>query len=213
MSAGIINVWISARFLKDEPVSLETSHHLKSGQEPQTPTTPSFRKGDKPGIKTTIILSAPGQREKNAKRPAAGQTGKTLQAAIGEWHRADPVHFPSSQLDDYTIMNSVNKVHYMELTRTTEGTEAEVREPQNLERFSRVLSDSTTVVALGRKAQLAIIESGFSGTMYTASHPSLRSLNTTYTSDKPTPSEKSRDRIGQWAADVLKNKYFQPASS
>ncbi|MBF8766304.1 hypothetical protein IR009_13845 [Pseudomonas putida] len=194
-------------------MSLETSHHLKSDQEQQPLNTPAFRKGDKPGIKTTIILSAPGQREKAAKRPAAGQTGKTLQAAIGVWHRADPVRFPSDQLDDYTIMNSVSKVHYMELTRTTEGTEAEVREPQNLERIRRELSDSTTVVALGKKAQLAIRESGFSGTMYTASHPSLRSLNITYKSDKSTPSEKSQDRIGQWAADVLKNKHFQPKLS
>lgn len=194
-------------------MSLEASHHLKSGQKQQPATTPAFRKGDKNGIKTTIILSAPGQREKTAKRPAAGQTGKTLQAAICVWHRADPIDFPSSQLDDYTIMNSVSKVHYMGLTGTTEGTEEEVREPQNLERIRRELSDSTTVVALGKRAQLAIRESGFSGTVYTASHPSLSNLNTTYTSGKATPSEKNRDRIEQWADEVLKNKILHPAFS
>lgn len=83
-------------------MSLETSHHLKSDQEQQPPTPPALRKGDKPGIKTTVILSALGPRE-TTKRPAAVQAGKPLKTAIGVWHRADPVRFPSIQLDDDTI--------------------------------------------------------------------------------------------------------------
>lgn len=194
-------------------MNLEISHNIKSDLEQHPPTTPAFRKGDHLDIKTAIILSAPGQKEESAGRPAAGQTGKTLQEAICVWHTVDPMNFPSNKLDNYTIMNSVSTVHYMKLNGTTEGTEKEVRNPQNIERIRLELSDSTTVVALGKRAQLAIKESGFSGTMYTANHPSLSSLNTTYKSGELTPSQRSRDRIGQWAVDVLKSKHHLPAFS
>lgn len=165
-------------------------------------TSPAFRPGS-PHNKTTIILSAPGQCEETAGRPAAGQTGKTLQSAMNEWHKKDPEKFPSSNLDDYTIVNAVADVHYKGKTGRTEGSEQEIRNPKNVERLKKALNNSDTVVALGEKAQLAAHVAEFNGKTYSSGHPSMQSLNKRYKSDANTPTDRSSERIKQWAGDVL----------
>jgi len=177
-----------------------------SMQERVSKTTPAFRKGDRDDIKTTIILSAPGRCEEIANRPAAGQTGITLQTAINVLHEECPSIFPSNKLDDYSILNAVEDVHYKSKTGRTEGSTSEVCNLKNLERISEALKDSATVVALGDMAKLAVDGSNFSGVILKGSHPSMQSLNTTYDSQKDNPSDRSRDRIGRWAKDMLRTK-------
>jgi hypothetical protein len=174
-----------------------------SRQKRNSETTSAFRKGDREDIKTTIILSAPGQCEEIANRPAAGQTGKTLQSAISILHEKCPSKFPTNQLDDYTILNAVEDVHYKGKTGRTEGTKNEVCNLKNLERINGALKDSEVVVALGEMAHLAVDSSSFSGVILKSSHPSRQSLNKTYDSHKDNPSDRNKDRINSWTMHML----------
>jgi len=164
--------------------------------------TTAFRKGDSTKVKTTIILSAPGQEEEKAGRPAAGQTGKNLQSVIETMHAKDPIAFPSPNLDDYPITNAVETVRYMSKTGDTEGTDEEVCDTNNINRIKKELGDSQNILALGEKAQLAASQSGFDGKVLKANHPSMVALNRKYKSDKATPSERSKDRIKQWSETI-----------
>ena len=166
--------------------------------------SPSYRKGNSAKVKTTIVLSAPGQEEEKAGRPAAGQTGKTLQMAIEEMHSNDPESFPSNNLDDYSIVNAVEDVHYKAKTGRTEGTDSKILEQENLDRINSILQDSKNVVALGEKAQLAVKNSSFSGNTFEAEHPSMQALNKKYKSNGSTPSERHKDRVNQWTRDIEK---------
>jgi len=165
-------------------------------------TTPAFREGNDASIKTIILLSAPGQVEAKLGRPAAGETGKTLQHAIEKLHKKDPKTFPSAKLDDYTIMNAVEKVHYQSKTGRTEGTINEITDSKNIDRINGILKDYDNVVALGDKAQTAIRSSNFDGKILTSNHPSKQSLNMQYKSNKTTAGERNIDRISQWADSI-----------
>lgn len=165
-------------------------------------TSPAFRKGDNHRVKTTIVLSAPGQAEEKAGRPAAGQTGKTLKKAINELHKKDPLKFPSNRLDDYTIVNAVEEVHYKGKTGRTEARDAEISNSDNLKRVRAALADAVNVVALGDKAQLAVAECGYQGNVYKGEHPSMQALNRKYKSHNETPQERNSDRVTQWAEDM-----------
>ena len=143
-------------------------------------TSPAFRRGDDGSIKTIIVLSAPGQEEEKAGRPAAGQTGTTLQEAIEFWHNALPNEFPSKNLNDYTIVNAVEDIHYKAKTGRTEGTDKEVCDTDNIRRINAIIADAEYVVALGYKAQLTVSGSFFKGKTYSGKHPSMNALNTKY---------------------------------
>lgn len=179
----------------------------KSGNKLKN-TSAAYRKGNCETIKTAILLSAPGEVEEKTGRPAAGRTGTTLQKALKHLNVHCGSDFPSPNLDDYTIINSVEKVHYKKKTGSTEGKDSEVREPNNIARLQSLLSETNCVLALGDKAQLAISECGFSGKVYQAPHPSAQALNKCYQSKKETPSERNFDRIFQWAGDILGQNLF-----
>jgi len=166
-------------------------------------TTPFYRQGDDASIKTVILLSAPGRIEAKLGRPAAGETGKTLQYMIERLHKKDPITFPSNKLDDYTIMNAVEKVHYKSKTGRTEGLVSEVIDSKNINRINEILKEYDNVVALGDKAQIAVKNSKFEGKVLSSDHPSMQSLNRQYKSTKITPKERSIDRISQWV-DTIK---------
>lgn len=165
-------------------------------------TTAAYRKGDKKDNKTTIVLSAPGQAEEKAGRPAAGQTGKTLQTAIKKMHQKDPSRFPSERLDDYTIVNAVEDVHYRSKTGRTEGKESEIINSKNMERINSLLNGSENIVALGDKAQLAVEKSNAKATVFKGNHPSMQALNKKYKSNKNNASERNEDRVTSWVNDL-----------
>ena len=165
-------------------------------------TTPAFRQGNDKSIKTIIVLSAPGQKEEKLGRPAAGETGKTLQYAIEILHKENSKIFPSPKLDDYTIMNAIETVHYNLKTGRTEGTVKEIIDSKNMNRINTILQDYHTVVALGDKAQTAMKHSSFNGKTLMSNHPSKQSLNIQYKSSKATPEKRNIDRIIQWTRTI-----------
>ena len=167
---------------------------------------PAYRQGDDLNIKTIILLSAPGREEEKAARPAAGETGKTLQIALAKLHAIDNSNFPSSKLDDYTIANAIESIHYKNKTGRTEATNSEICDSTNIERIKRILSSCKAVVSLGDKAFLAIKTAKYKGIIFTAKHPSLQSLNSNYASKESSSIERRKDRINQWVNDLIKSK-------
>jgi len=171
-------------------------------------SSPAYRQGDNLNIKTIILLSAPGEKEERVRRPAAGETGKALQTALGKLHEKDSDTFPSTKLEDYTIANAVEKILYKNKTGRTEGTDKEILDIRNIERIKSILSNSKAVIALGSKAYLAINTANYKGIVFTANHPSLQSLNSKYKSEKTTSKGRNKDRISQWADDLMKSKVY-----
>ena len=165
-------------------------------------TTPAFREGNKKSNKTVIVLSAPGQAEKKARRPAAGQTGKTLQKAVEKLNKKCPDEFAYKMLDDYTIINASEKVEYKKKTGRTESSNNEIKSKENIKRIDSVLSKADTVMALGNKAKMAVSETKFKGNIIEGEHPSMQALNRKYKSDKTSSKERSDDRTGQWVEDL-----------
>lgn len=163
--------------------------------------SPAYQHG-KADTRTGIVLSAPGQAEEKAGRPAAGQTGKTLNKTLAALHKADPKRFPSKDKDDYRIVNAVPDVHYKGATGRTEGTSAEIRERKNQARMKKSLEGMDTVVALGNKAQEAVHGSGFDGTVLKGSHPSMQNINRNYQAEGATAAERSEKRIDAYAKEI-----------
>tara|TARA_R110002167_G_scaffold61728_2_gene174320 strand:- start:806 stop:1567 length:762 start_codon:yes stop_codon:yes gene_type:complete len=195
------------QLLKDRLVnqSAPLSAYKPKNEKKRFSNNVAFRNGDDPKIKTAIILSAPGQVEERVGRPAAGQTGKTLQTAINKLNQSNPKDFPSNNLDDYTILNAVEDVHYKAKTGRTEGKDNEILDPSNMKRINAILTEADNVVALGEKAQLAVNKSSFNGNIFKGKHPSMQALNKKYKSDKQTPSERSQDRVEQWTKELDKS--------
>lgn len=201
---GIPGVGYVGKMVKTGAITLTETPIVKFAKEGVSKkTTPAFRQGDDPSIKTVILLSAPGKFEAKAGRPAAGETGKTLQSVIEKLHAKDPKAFPSSRLDDYTIANADETIHYQAKTGRTEATKKEIIESNNMERINNILKDNSTVIAFGNNALHAVKNSNFNGKSLTAPHPSMQSLNRLYKSDKETPSERNMDRISQWFDDLF----------
>jgi len=189
--------------VKTGAITMSETPIIKFTKDTARETTPAFRQGDDPSIKTVILLSAPGKFEEKAGRPAAGETGKTLQSIIKKLHAKDPQSFPSSRLDDYTIANADETIHYKAKTGRTEATKKEINDPANIERIQGILKNQKTVIALGKNAQNVVQASKFDGKVLTAPHPSKQALNRQYKSDKGTASERNEDRISQWFNDLL----------
>ena len=171
-------------------------------------TSPAFRRGNAQN-RTAFVLSAPGKAECKAQRPAAGQTGKTLEIALSEFHCTEPCIFPSTRLDDYTLVNAWGKMENEDLTRRTEATDAEILGPPNICRLALCLQDMEAIVALGDKAQLAVDKVWSAGTLLTGGHPSLKRLNQDYCSHGATKDERRKDRTLQWARRVLNSKQLR----
>ena len=177
---------------------------MNTDQRSTAATTPAYRRGTL-GNGTAILLSAPGKVEYERGRPAAGQTGKSLELALSELHRADPRLFPSLKPEHYTTINVWDKPEYMSKTGRTEATDRELLSPRNLTRVRQLLLDEDieTTVALGDKPKRVLACIGFSGTRLSGDHPSLQRLNRKYRSKAPTPDARRKDRAQQWAQDIL----------
>jgi hypothetical protein len=122
---------------------------------------------------------------------------------LARLHAADPDRFPYPVTDDYRILNAVREVHFQARSGRSEGTSADVRDPENLRRVGEQLAGMGTVLAIGRLAELAVRESQFPGVVLQNCHLSLRSLNMKYSSRRTSPAERTRDRLEQYAADLV----------
>jgi len=162
--------------------------------------SPSYQHG-RDDIKTAIVLSAPGSHEERAGRPAAGQTGRTLNRTLKALHEADPKRFPSASKDDYRIVNASDEIHYKRKTGRTEARGSSLDAPANKARLRDSLKGKSTIVALGSKAQATLASAGVKAT-HTGSHPSMQNINRNYAAKGRTGAERSEERISKFAAEV-----------
>lgn len=165
---------------------------------------PAYQKGD--GLPLVIfILSAPGRYEKLAGHPAAARSGDNLNDLIGELHQRRPDLFPYPDKTYYGIVNVWPEVEYLEETRRSEATPAEVRQPHIVNRLARAIQPYPVAIALGNKAREGldrVDEDAYTGHRVTTRHPAQRGINhfKTAHTDKDLA---HRDRIRQWADDIL----------
>lgn len=163
--------------------------------------TPDYQRGrdDNPVV---IVLSAPGQREELANKPAAGQTGRTLSLALAEFHRRRPELFPSPEKDDYRIANAATTVHYLAKTGRTEASDAELFSPRNLARLAADLAGKSTIIALGGRARAAVEAAGFTP-RFSGPHPSMQFINRNYKVEGATSGERAKLRLARYVEALL----------
>ena len=174
-------------------------------RSPAFPESPAYQHG-RDDTPIGIVLSAPGRAEEKAGRPAAGQTGRTLDATLAELNRLAGGTFPFTTRLDCRVVNASPDIHYPAKTGSSEASDADILRPDNLARLARALDGLQTVLALGRKAELAVRACGFSGRVLTAFHPSMQAINRKYQVTGETPGERSAARVALYARDILAGK-------
>jgi uracil-DNA glycosylase len=106
-------------------------------------------------IALAFVFSAPGSREDECNRPAAGKTGENLEAALEHLVRFRPQLFESADRYAYRITNA----HTAPLARSrgdmrSEAKITQILERGNVERVIKELEGCRHVVLCGRRAQL-----------------------------------------------------------
>jgi hypothetical protein len=170
--------------------------------EPLPPDSPAFQRG-RDDIPTVIVLSAPGQAEAKAGRPAAGATGRQIDRQLEILHARDPVNYPSVDHRDYRIVNAVDDVHFMAATKRTEGRKAEVTAPANVANKRRLMEGKSNALVFGDNAAIITDAAGFEGSQTRGPHPSPRRINTKYRSDAATPAERAAERTRAFSNDLV----------
>jgi hypothetical protein len=166
--------------------------------------SPAYQHG-RPDITMAFVLSTPGRKEQDAGHPAAGQTGKNISKMLPHLHKGNPAKFPSTDIDDYPIINSVSKPRWKSPTSSrTEGTKAEIRDKANVERLAKSFEGIKDAVAFGRNGQTATAASGFSGKVADGlPHASNQAINRTVPASGDTRRQRAEERISKVAKSVL----------
>ena len=61
-------------------------------------------------VRTAFVLAVPGRKDRDAERPAAGDTGKNLDRILIQLNIRNPAAFPSTHRYDYRIANALGIV-------------------------------------------------------------------------------------------------------
>ncbi len=107
--------------------------------------------------KIAIIFSAPGKKEEDAKKPAAGQTGINLENLLEILANKNEI-FSDIKKDNLRITNAWDKVEYMEKTERTEADFNEILQKDNLDRLAKEIKDIKKIIfCSGERAEIAIL--------------------------------------------------------
>lgn len=128
------------------------------------------------------VFSAPGRHEQAAGRPAAAGTGANL-TLLGASLAGQGVPLLARR-GEFTITNAWPRVEHQEATGRSEATDAEILQPDNLERLAGEVGAVTdSIFCFGDKAHLAVAELARQGRLQPdcrvvgVRHLSMRSLN------------------------------------
>ena len=127
--------------------------------------------------KVAFVFSCPGQSEEKAQKPAAGQTGKNLDALLVYLNKKNSTIFRDTDRYEYRITNAWDKVEFKSRTGRTEATKKEISTEENISRMKRELNGMDIVIFFGEKAQRIKNLIDFSGIILTTQHLSFQSLN------------------------------------
>lgn len=132
--------------------------------------------------KAAAVFSAPGRHEEAAGRPAAAGTGKHL-ALLGA-ALSDQGLPLLARRGEFTITNAWPRVEYREATGRSEATDAEILQPDNLDRLAGEIGAVTDCIfCFGDKAYIAVSALVARGRLQPSCrvvkvrHLSMRSLN------------------------------------
>jgi hypothetical protein len=165
-------------------------------------SSPHFCRGD---IAVAFVFSAPGDEERRQGRPVAGDTGTNLELALGHLHSALPMLFRSVHRYDYRITNAWPDPIAVALGhRASEGSDAQIRDPDNVQRVLQELEGCNLVVLSGNKARLLAEAMGASGRQYVeVPHVGNKGLNGKYTVPvqlvSASPAVRREYRVRLWA--------------
>ncbi len=118
-----------------------------------------FRRGDEfPSI--VFVGACPGKQEELKGRPFAGAAGANLRIMLVTLNEKMPEHFPSSELEAYTLLNAHDLPRY----KGRDGFDGKTTPPKkdvlatgNIDRLRARLNDveATKVIYLGQAAEYA----------------------------------------------------------
>lgn len=165
-------------------------------------TTPAFHSGPQ-SVRTAFVLAVPGRKEREAERPAAGDTGDNLDRILIHLNRHDPEAYPSICRYDYWIANALATIMFGD---NSMSDLADVREPNSLARLAEQLKGMTTVVALSATAMEGVTRVGLHPTHSHAVHPGMRRLNNYHPGLGREPKFEQRrteERCRRFAAKVI----------
>lgn len=104
-----------------------------------------------------FMFACPGQKEQEAGRVVAGNTGKNLNLLLSLLSHSSNIHisglFPSTDRYDYLITNASNFIHYPALDGSSLPTKKEYMKEENIERLCEELKNVRCVIAFGTQAK------------------------------------------------------------
>lgn len=165
-------------------------------------STPAYHPGP-PGVRTAFVLAVPGSKERDAKRPAAGDTGDNLDRILVHLNRLDPSAFPSTHRYDYRIANALETVMFGD---DSMPERTDVCKPDNLARLTEQLEGIVTVVALSGPAIAGVTGASIHPTYSHEVHPGMRGLNNRYRGlgeDKQNRQWRVEERCRRYAEEVI----------
>lgn len=168
----------------------------------QPRSTPAYHPGPS-DVRTAFVLAVPGSKERDANRPAAGDTGDNLDRILVHLNRIDPSAFPSTRRYDYRIVNALEKVMF---GADSMPKRTDVCKPDNLARLAKQLEGIITVVALSGPAIAAVTGASIQPTYSHAVHPGMRGLNNRYRGlgeDKKNRQWRVEERCRRYAEEVI----------
>ena len=116
-------------------------------------TTAYYEKGT--DTKIAFVLSCPGKEEEEAKKPAAGQTGKNLEDLLEILYTT--YKMPEFKRGLITISNSWATIEHKKKTGRSQAKITEIYEKDNLDRLANELNQITDfIICCGDKAKAAV---------------------------------------------------------
>jgi uracil-DNA glycosylase len=160
-------------------------------------------------LPVAFVFSVPGKEEQNCGKPIAGDTGENLNSALAHLHKACPALFSSLRCYDYRITNAFAEPIAVGLGHSnSEAKDSEIRNPQNIARVLRELSDCNLVILCGGKAKLLLAAVKHSGkSAIVVPHVGNKGLNGKFSlslSNSVTPKARRQLRVELWAKALLK---------
>jgi hypothetical protein len=159
------------------------------------------------------VLAVPGRKEREANRPAAGDTGDNLDRILTYLNRHDSEAFPSTKRYDYRIANALETVMFGD---DSMPDIADVLEPANLERLAEQLEGTTTIVALSVPAVEGVMHAGIHPSYSHVVHPGMRGLNNYYRGLGREPKDRQwrvEERCRRYALEVIASRALRPGFS
>lgn len=154
-----------------------------------------------------FVFSAPGDEERIARKPVAGETGANLSRALAYLHLKRRSMFPTTERYAYRITNAFPEPLTVRRDGRSEAPVARIREDRNVWRVRRELAGCKVVVLCGQKAHLlSQVVAKRGRTIVRVCHAGNKGLNGRYRLPfhvGTTSVGRRNQRVVLWAKEIL----------